>query len=282
MKKVLLFCLTLCCSVLLWAQIPPQPDPPRLVNDYAGVLTSEQVNELEHRLVAFNDSTSNVICVVIVNDLGDYSAAEFAYEIGDQWGVKDKKFNNGVVILIKPSSARGGDGDIYIATGYDLEGVLPDAACKRIIEQQFIPELKQGNYYEAIVKGLDVILPAVAGEINVARDDGEDGAFLAGFVLFLFIMIIILIVSASRSSRNRKGGNGSGNGSGNDEDLLNAIFWGSLLSNGHRGGSGYSGSSGFGGGFGGGSFGGGSFGGGGFGGFGGSGGFGGGGAGGRF
>ena len=278
MKKVLLFCLTLCCAVLLWAQIPPQPDPPRLVNDYAGVLTNEQVNELEHRLVAFNDSTSNVICVVIVNDLGDYSAAEFAYEIGDQWGVRDKKFNNGVVILIKPSSAKGGDGDIYIATGYDLEGVLPDAACKRIIEQQFIPELKQGNYYEALVKGLDVILPAVAGEINVARDDsGEDGAFLAGFVFFLFLMIIILIISASRSSHNRKGGNGSGNGSSNDEDLLNAIFWGSLLSNGHRGGSGYSGSSGFGGGFGGGSFGGG-----GFGGFGGSGGFGGGGAGGRF
>ena len=278
MKKVLLFCLTLCCSVLLWAQIPPQPNPPRLVNDYAGVLTSEQVNELEHRLVAFNDSTSNVICVVIVNDLGDYSAAEFAYEIGDQWGVKDKKFNNGVVILIKPSSARGGDGDIYIATGYDLEGVLPDAACKRIIEQQFIPELKQGNYYEALVKGLDVILPAVAGEINVAREDGEgDEAFLAGFVFFLFIMVIILIVSASKSSHNRKGGKGSGNGNGNDEDLLNAIFWGSLLSNGNRGGSGYSGSSGFGGGFGGGSFGGG-----GFGGFGGSGGFGGGGAGGRF
>lgn len=278
MKKVLLFCLTLCCSVLLWAQIPPQPNPPRLVNDYAGVLTSEQVNELEHRLVDFNDSTSNVICVVIVNDLGDYSAAEFAYEIGDQWGVKDKKFNNGVVILIKSSSAKGGDGDIFIATGYDLEGVLPDAACKRIIEQQFIPELKQGNYYEAIVKGLDVILPAVAGEINVAREDGEgDEAFLAGFVFFLFIMVIILIVSASRSSHNRKGGKGSGNGNGNDEDLLNAIFWGSLLSNGNRGGSGYSGSSGFGGGFGGGSFGGG-----GFGGFGGSGGFGGGGAGGRF
>lgn len=278
MKKVLLFCLTLCCSVLLWAQIPPQPDPPRLVNDYAGVLTSEQVNELEQRLVAFNDSTSNVICIVIVNDLGDYTASEFAYEIGDKWGVRDKNHSNGVVILIKPSSAKGGDGDIYIATGYDLEGVLPDAACKRIIEQQFIPELKQGNYYEALVKGLDVILPAVAGEINVAREDGEgDEAFLAGFVFFLFIMVIILIVSASRSSHNRKGGKGSGNGNGNDEDLLNAIFWGSLLSNGNRGGSGYSGSSGFGGGFGGGSFGGG-----GFGGFGGSGGFGGGGAGGRF
>lgn len=270
MKKILLFCLALCCSALLWAQIPPQPDPPRLVNDYAGVLTSEQVNELEHRLVAFNDSTSNVICVVIVNDLGDYSAAEFAYEIGDQWGVKDKKFDNGVVILIKPSSSKGGDGDIFIATGYDLEGVLPDAACKRIIERQFIPELKKGNYYEALVNGLDVILPAVAGEINVARDKDDDDPYLAFFTLFLIIMIIILIVSASKSSHNRKGGDGSGNG--NKEDLLNAIFWGSILSGGNRGSGGYSGGFGGGGGFSGG----------GFGGFGGSGGFGGGGAGGRF
>ncbi len=117
MKRIVLFLLTLCCVTFLWAQIPPQPDPPRLVNDYAGVLTTEQVNELENRLVAFNDSTSNVICVVIVNDLGDYDAAEFAYEIGDKWGVKDKNYDNGVVILIEPSSARGGDGGIYIATG---------------------------------------------------------------------------------------------------------------------------------------------------------------------
>ena len=267
MKRIVLFLLTLCCATLLWAQIPPQPDPPRLVNDYVGVLTTEQVNELEHRLVAFNDSTSNVICVVIVSDLGDYTASEFAYEIGDKWGVRDKNHSNGVVILIKPSSAKGGDGDIFIATGYDLEGVLPDAACKRIIEQQFIPELKQGNYYQALVNGLDVILPAVAGEINVARNDGEgDEAFLAGFVLFLFIMIIILMISASRSSHNRKGGKGSGDGGDNNEDLLNAIFWGTILSSGNRGGSGFSGSSGFGGGFGSGGFGG----------------FGGGGAGGRF
>ena len=49
MKRIVLFLLTLCCVTFLWAQIPPQPDPPRLVNDYAGVLTTEQVNELENR-----------------------------------------------------------------------------------------------------------------------------------------------------------------------------------------------------------------------------------------
>ena len=275
MKRTFLLFFSLCCSVLLWAGIPPRPDPPRLVNDFAGVLTSEQVAELEHRLVAFNDSTSNVICVVIVSDLGDYSAADYAIEIGNKWGVRDKKHKNGVVILIKTASSKGGDGDIFIATGEDLEGALPDIACKKIINQQFIPELKKGNYYEAIVKGLDIILPVVAGEISVTRN--EDDPLFFGFIIFLVVMIIVLIVSASRSSHNRKGGDGSSDGNGNKEDLLNAIFWGSLLSNGHRGGSGYSGSSGFGGGFGGGSFGGG-----GFGGFGGGGGFAGGGAGGRF
>ena len=99
--------------------IPPKPDPPRLVNDFAGILTPEQIQEKEDLLVAFNDTTTNVICVVTVNDLGDYTAAEFAYEIGDQWGVRstDEK-RNGVVLLLKPRNETAGE--VYIAVGYDL------------------------------------------------------------------------------------------------------------------------------------------------------------------
>ncbi len=273
MKKVILFLLAATWAIIGWAQIPPPPDPPRLVNDFAGVLTSQQVNELEYRLVAFNDSTSNVICVVIVNDLGGYEAAEFAYEIGDKWGVKDKSYNNGVVILIKPSSPKGGDGDIFIATGYDLEGVLPDAACKRIINEQFIPELTQGHYYEAIVKGLDVILPVVAGEISVVRDvDGNDVIYILLMIFFIIVSVVILSIANNNSEKGNKGG---GSGDQRDDALdaaAKAALWAALLGSGGRHGrSGYGGGS-FGGGFGGG----------GFGGFGGSGGFGGGGAGGKF
>ena len=68
--------------------IPAAPNPPRLVNDFANLLTEEQIQEKEQRLVAFNDTTTNVICVVTVNDLGNYSAAEFAYELGERWGVR--------------------------------------------------------------------------------------------------------------------------------------------------------------------------------------------------
>ncbi len=129
--------------------IPPAPNPPRLVNDFAGLLTEEQIQEKEQRLVAFNDTTTNVVCVVTVNDLGDYSAAEFAYELGERWGVRstdDKR--NGVVLLLKPRNETSGE--VYIAVGYDLEGAIPDAMAKRIIELKMIPALREGDYNAAI------------------------------------------------------------------------------------------------------------------------------------
>lgn len=239
--------------------IPPVPDPPRLVNDFAGVLTSAQIQEKEDRLVAFNDSTSNVICVVTVSDLGDYSAAEFAYEIGDQWGVRDKGYENGVVLLIKPRNETSGE--VYIAVGYDLEGVIPDIIAKRIIEDKMMPALRVEDYNAAIDSALAYILPLAAGEISVERfKDSESDTVETALGLFFFIILILVIVYFSK-----KGTSSSGDGSHYGGSFFPPVRSGGNWSD-------------FGGGFGGGSFGGG----GGFGGFGGSGGFGGGGAGGRF
>ena len=173
--------------------IPPAPNPPRLVNDFAGVISSDQVESMEQRLVAFNDTTTNVICVVTVEDLGGYSAAEFAYEIGDKWGVRTKNSDkrNGVVILIKPRNKT--DGEVYISVGYDLEGVLPDVTCKRIIERKMIPELKEGRYGDAVDSALAYILPLVAGEISDLPDE-DDGVTAAELILVVFVIIIIVVV----------------------------------------------------------------------------------------
>lgn len=250
--------------------IPPAPNPPRLVNDLAGLLTPEQIQEKEDLLVAFNDSTTNVICVVTVNDLGDYSAAEFAYEIGDRWGVRstdDKR--NGVVLLLKPRNETSGE--VYIAVGYDLEGAIPDAIAKRIIELKMMPALREGDYNAAIDSALAYILPLAAGEISDIRDDNNDddvGALIA--LLFFIIAVVVVCVVLHKLG---KGGNGG------------HYYGGSFFPPSHSGGNWSDYSGGYKGGYGGGGFGGfggGGFGGGGFGGFGGSGGFGGGGAGGRF
>ena len=102
MKQLLLFISIVFC-VLVHAQdipIPPKPNPPRLVNDYADQLTPEQEEALERKLVAYDDSTSNQIAVVIMKNLGGYEPEVFATELGQRWGVGGSKFDNGIVILV--------------------------------------------------------------------------------------------------------------------------------------------------------------------------------------
>ena len=84
--------------------IPDRPLPPRLVNDYTGTLAPEQLAALERKLVAFNDSTSTQIAVVLVKSLNGYDKADYTYRLAEKWGVGQKGKNNGAVILVKPKT----------------------------------------------------------------------------------------------------------------------------------------------------------------------------------
>lgn len=244
-------------SVPAFAGIPPRPSPERLVNDLAGILSDVQRESLERMLVAFDDSTSNQIAVVTVPDLGGEDANAFAAELGQLWGVGGARHNNGVVLLVKPRNA-GGYGEVAIQVGYGLEGALPDAICKSVIERVIIPYFRDGDYYGGIRAGVEEIMALASGEISEvrARDDEDDGWAGVAVVLLFIALMAFVIWYARKHPGSGGGGNYRGGGGG-------PTIWTS------------------GGGRGGGSLGGGSFGGGSFGGFGG-GSFGGGGASGRF
>ena len=122
-------------------EIPARPDPPRLVNDFTGVLSGDEIQRLEQKLVMFNDSTSTQIVVVLVKSLNGYDKNEFARLIGEQWGVGQKGKNNGAVILVKPKYPNE-KGEACIQTGYGLEGVIPDALAKRIVENEMLPNFR--------------------------------------------------------------------------------------------------------------------------------------------
>lgn len=241
--------------------IPSAPVPPRLVNDYAGILGREALS-LERVLRAFNDSTSNQITIVTLNDLGGYSASQAAYEIGERWGVGNAKYNNGVVILIKPKNGNG-SGEVFIAPGYGLEAALPDAVCKRIIEDEMIPYFRQNEYARGVLAGLRIIMPLAAGEISAKEYMPEEGATAAiGIIIAVVIITLVLIVVAA-SNKKHKNNKNKGGGKGEVDKGLQMALWATLLgmgnssgrSSGGFGGGGYGGG-GFGG-FGGGSFGGG-------------------------
>lgn len=236
----------------------PRPDPPRLVNDYAGILSSDEAQALENKLVAFNDSTSNQIAVVIVNDFQGYDRSDFAYRVARDWGIGQGDFNNGLLVLVKPKTASS-NGQVFIATGYGLEGAIPDLACADIIDNEIIPRFRENDYYGGIDAGTNVLMALASGEYSYdGRSGGAPSGAIPGVVIFLIILFFIIIVSAGSSNNKhlRKGGS-----SNIPLWLLLSMMGGGKSHGGSWGG--FSGRSGGGGGGGFGGFGGGSFGGGG-------------------
>ena len=197
-------------ALLAHAEIPPAPNPPRRVNDFAGVL--HNVGVLEDSLAAFARNTGNGVVVVTVNDLDGMEPWDYAYQLGRKWGVGGSKHNNGVVVLLKPKTANS-KGQVTIAPGYGLEGVLTDALCKRIIEKEMIPELKNNNYDGAVWNALRVILPVVAGEYNEKEYmvDSEDPADMV-IELIIYIIIFAFIIIKVREILGYGGGGGGGGG----------------------------------------------------------------------
>src|SRR4051812_12896608 len=124
MKRLLLFIFSICFYTAVFAGdecFPAKPSPARFVNNFSkefpDFLSTEEEQSLEEKLQLFNKNTSNQIVVVIVDDLCGYDANEFSTRLGQQWGVGQGKFDNGIVVMIKPT---GGEGqrDAYIAVGY--------------------------------------------------------------------------------------------------------------------------------------------------------------------
>ena len=253
--------------VLLTAWVPAAqaqratviPPTGQWVTDQAGLLTPAEAQTLTQTLRFHADSTSTQIVVVTVPDLGGADIATYAAELGQQWGVGQQGNDNGVVILVSRD-----DRQVFIATGFGLEGAIPDVVAGRIVREIITPNFQKGRFYAGLAGAVDALILAAAGEFTAdgppssyaPQDKGED-------VFGLLFVVFIIILFVASAIRNRGGGRGGGRRYRRHGEPP-VIIWGSGWGSGGSGG-----------------FGGGGFGGGGFGGFGG-GGFGGGGAGGSW
>lgn len=199
-KKILVLVFLLTGLTVVAQQIPDPPQPPKLVNDFTNTLTPDQEQALERKLVAFDDSTSTQIAVVIVATTGGKEVDEYNLELFRKWGVGGKAHNNGVVLLIAKD-----DHKLNITTGYGAEGALPDITCRHIIDQEIVPRFRGGDFYHGIDAGTDAIIQALKGEYKAPEGYNQRNAAKSGWkILFvIFIIILLLIISG------RKGGGGS-------------------------------------------------------------------------
>ena len=197
MNRIILTILSLLVFFSLSAAIPAKPVPQKLVNDFANVLSDSQRRQLEAKLNYLSNASTTQIVLVTVNSLDGEIPSMFAYEIGEKWGVGDKKFDNGIVVLFKPKTASS-SGQIFIATGYGLEDIIPDAIAKTIVENEMIPEFKRGDIFKGIDNGINVLIELSLGKYSASdykkttNGKGKIGGSLLGLIIFFFLISNIL------------------------------------------------------------------------------------------
>jgi uncharacterized protein len=184
MKHLVGILLLFITSIVFAQDFPEMPNPPKLVNDYASVLSDTQRNSLEQKLVAFDDSTSTQIAIAIINSTKGYPISSYAVELGENWGVGRDGKDNGVMILVAIE-----DRDIFIATGYGLEGALPDALVKRIIENDIKPAFREGSYFEGLDRASTNMLLLSRGEYKAEKRKPKSFPWIIVPIILFFLLL---------------------------------------------------------------------------------------------
>ena len=190
-------------GILLAQEIPPKSTT--LVTDYTNTLALQDKAALENKLVAFNDSTSTQIAVVVIKSTGNYDIAQYAVALGRKWGIGQKGINNGIVVLVALN-----DRKVTIQTGYGAEAAVPDAITSQIIENDIKPNFKANNYYAGLDAATSSLMLYMKGQykasqqttqqVNNENNDGGGGGI--GIVVFIVIVVLIIVF------RNIGGGGG--------------------------------------------------------------------------
>jgi uncharacterized protein len=175
------------------AEVMP-PAPRDHFNDYARIVRPETARLLNTELTQFERDTSNQLVVAIFPKLQSGSSIEdYTFRVKQAWGVGQKGQDNGAVLFIFSQ-----DRKLYIQVGYGLEGALPDALCKRIIENEITPRFRQGDFDGGVRAGTRALMAAARGEYKgtgrtVADRRGKsDFGPVAAIAVFLVLTFIVL------------------------------------------------------------------------------------------
>jgi uncharacterized protein len=250
------------CATEVRAQIGYSDRPPiphftqSPVIDQTGTLSADQVQALDAKLRAWEDTTSNQIAILVLPTLNNFPIEDYSVAVFDSNHFGQAGKNNGALIVIAMN-----DHKFFITTGYGLEPVLPDAAVTEIERQMLVPELKKGDLYAGLDKTTTAMMQTVAGEFTapespVSSRGKPARSGVVFFVIAAFFIIMVLLRAMFGTGARRTIVGSSGSGSGCMGGILQGLFWSSILNSGRGRGDSW-------GGFGGGGFGGGGFGGGG-------------------
>lgn len=135
------------------------PKLERRVTDLSATLSAEQQAALEARLAAFERQQGSQIAVLLVSTTQPEDIAQFSIRVVEQWKLGRKGVDDGILILVAKDDRKA-----RIEVGYGLEGIVPDAVAKRIIEEIMLPKFRQGDFAGGLNAGVDSLIGLIQGE----------------------------------------------------------------------------------------------------------------------
>ena len=187
---ILLFGISYSC---ISRDLPKRPEPAVLVNDFAGILSAQEKSLLESKLVAFDDSTSSQLCIVILKTLDGEPASSYAPELFNFWKIGQEGRNNGILILVSMDNPR----ETFINTGYGLEEFVPDIMAGRIVQEDLLPYFKKEQYYEGLDKASTDLMQMLKGSFKGFKKKSR-GQKIPPMAILVLIIIAVILISKSK------------------------------------------------------------------------------------
>lgn len=157
------------------------------VSDPNGLLMQGTQAEINRMLTLLEDSTGIQSMVVMLPSIGQEDIFDFAHNLFRHWGIGNKENNNGMLIVYVADQRK-----IRFTTGYGLEGILPDAMCKRIQSRYMIPHFREGNTDLGMLEGTKAVVSVLDGSMKV--DNTEEEASLWEILLTLGTIMFIIVI----------------------------------------------------------------------------------------
>ena len=149
----------LLASLFVFAEDRPIPPLTGRVVDETATLTADQVRSLSAKLQAFEERKGSQIVLLVTGTTFPESIEPFALRVAETWKIGRKGADDGIVIVVAKS-----DRAVRLEVGYGLEGVVTDAMARRLIDEIFIPEFREGRFYEGLDAGIDRLVRLIDGE----------------------------------------------------------------------------------------------------------------------
>jgi len=157
------------------------------VTDLTGTLNEQQRSALERTLEEFEARKGAQVAVLMVPSTQPETVEQYAVRVEESWKLGRKGVDDGVLLVVAKN-----DRKLHIEVGYGLEGVLPDAVAKRIIEEDIVPRFKQGDFYGGIRAGVDRIMRVVEGESLPPPRARSPAQNISGHMDWLIPAILVL------------------------------------------------------------------------------------------